>query len=104
LQLGKNEWLGDEIVGPQLERTNLFFRSAMSGEHNDGNVADVDVLLDLTQNLEPVPSWKSQVQYDNIEVLPFDEMERVLPIFDTSDEMVRQAGANGARDIGLVLH
>ena len=103
-QFGKNEGLGDEVVRAELEGLDFLLNCPVRGEHDHGDVRDLDGRLERAQHGQTVHAGQAQVEQHHIEDAVMNFFQRLEAVPHDGNVVTGQAAANGGGDLRLILH
>lgn len=85
---GEDEGFGDVVVGSDLQAFHLVFDVGFGGEHDDGDVAGADVLLDGFAEFDAVHYGHHDVGNDDVDFVFFKYLEGFFAVgsFDDVEE------------------
>ncbi|HXL63600.1 MAG TPA: hypothetical protein VN938_00910, partial [Xanthobacteraceae bacterium] len=73
---GKVDWLGDIVVGSELESFHDIFGVDLCGDHDDRQVGRRVAEADRLEHLKAVHSWHHDVEQNRVEALRPDQTQR----------------------------
>ena len=70
-ELSRTEWLGNIVVGAELQAQNAVCLATFCGQENDRDRGKRWDLPNLTAEFEPIFAWNHDVQNEQCRTLPF---------------------------------
>ena len=80
LQHAHVERLGDIIVRPYTEPFQLVLLAGFGSEQDDGDMGVAYIVFDGSAQLQPVHFGHHDVAHHQVDVLPFEHAQRLLPV------------------------
>ncbi len=84
-QDARAEWLGDVVLGPQLQPRDDVGLFTLGGEHQYGNVLRTRIGLQTPADFQPVDGRQQQIEQDQIGHVPPRRRERLFAGRDAND-------------------